>query len=189
MTTDRAVIALSLEDPQAFGLLFERHARPIHRFIARRTDDEVAKDVVAETFFRAFERRDRFSSTRDDALPWLFGIAVNVLRHRRFRDLPLLPEDEQGAASSDDIDAVGRRLDAQRQLQHVLAAVRRMPAGTRDVVLLNAWADMTYEDIAEALQIPIGTVRSRLHRARTILRALPQPRPQGGPHGLDAVAP
>lgn len=173
-----------------FGRLFERHARPIHRFVARRADELVAEEVVAETFLRAFERRDRFASTRDDALPWLFGIAVNVLRHRRIPDLPLLPVDEERADEGDAIEAVGRRVDAQRRLGPVVAAVRRMPPKSRDVVLLHVWAGLSYEDISEALQIPVGTVRSRLNRARAALRALPEPNPRtdGGSDGRDAVA-
>ena len=190
MSTDRAVILKSLGEPAAFGVLFERHARPIHRFMARRTSDEVAQDIVAETFLRAFEGRARFSSDRDDALPWLFGIAVNVLRHRRRDDLPLLPVDKSRADDRDAIEAAGRRVDAQRRLHEVVAAVRRMPAKHRDVVLLHAWAGLGYEDIAEALQIPVGTVRSRLNRARATLRALPDPsdRPGGDRRGLDAAA-
>lgn len=190
MSTDRAVILRSLDEPAAFGRLFERHARPIHRFIARRTDEQVAEEVVAETFLRAFERRDRFAPTHDSALPWLFGIAVNVLRHRRIPDLPLLPVDEERADEADAIDAAGRRVDAQRRLGPVIAAVRRMPPKSRDVVLLHVWAGLSYEDVGEALQIPVGTVRSRLNRARAALRALPEPNPRtdGEPDGRDAVA-
>lgn len=191
VTTDGAVIRRSLDEPQAFGLLFDRHAAVIHRFIARRSTDAVADDVVGETFLRAFERRHRFDPDRDDALPWLFGIAVNVLRHRRRDDLRFVPEVVDLVDDADPVGATGRRIDAERSLRTVLSAVRRMPAGTRDVVLLHLWAGLGYEAVAEALDIPVGTVRSRLNRARTALRALPSTdaRPGGTRRGHDPAAP
>lgn len=191
VTTDGAVIRRSLDEPQAFGLLFDRHAAVIHRFIARRSTDAVADDVVGETFLRAFERRHRFDPDRDDALPWLFGIAVNVLRHRRRDDLRFVPEVVDLVDDADPVGATGRRIDAERSLRTVLSAVRRMPAGTRDVVLLHLWAGLGYEAVAEALDIPVGTVRSRLNRARTALRALPSTdaRPGGPRRGHDPAAP
>lgn len=197
VTTDRAVVLRSLDDPGAFGELFDRHARTLHRFIARRTNDAVADDVVGETFLRAFERRARFSTDREDALPWLFGIAVNVLRHHRRAELRFVDGELDRPDDHDAVAAVGRRVDAERHLRLVVEAVRRMPAGTRDVVLLHLWAELGYEEVAEALGIPVGTVRSRLSRARTRLRDLPTPLPAptpdrhrtGGTDGRDAAAP
>lgn len=189
--SDRSVILRSLEEPRAFGELFDRHARTIHRFITRRADAVVADDVVSETFLRAFEQRTRFDVEREDALPWLFGIAVNVLRRHRHVDLRFVPEDPERADDRDHVAATGRRIDAERQLRVVLAAVRRMPARTRDVVLLHAWGGLSDDQVAEALRIPVGTVKSRLSRARATLRALPVPTtiPNGDPYGRDAAAP
>jgi len=191
VSSDRSVILRSLEEPRAFGELFDRHAGTLHRFIARRADGVVADDVVGETFLRAFEQRDRFSLDRDDALPWLFGIALNVLRRHRRADLRVVPEDVERADDRDSIAAAGRRLDAERRLDVVLAAVRRMPKRSRDVLLLHAWAELADGQIAEALGIPVGTVKSRLHRARALLRDLPLPpaAPNGDPHGRPAPAP
>lgn len=191
MSSDRSVILRSLEQPRAFGELFDRHAAVIHRFIARRADSAVADDVVAETFLRAFERRADFDTEREDALPWLFGIAVNVLRRWRRADLRLVAEDVERADDRDPLGAAGRRIDAERRLRHVVAAVRRMPPRSREVLLLHAWAGLSDEDVAVALGVPVGTVKSRLHRARAALRALPDPTttPNGDPHGRDVAAP
>ena len=185
------MIIRSLEQPRAFGELFDRHAPAIHRFITRRADAGVADDVVAETFLRAFERRARFDTEREDALPWLFGIAVNVLRRHRRADLRLVPEDADRADDHDALAAAGRRIDAERRLRTVIAAVRRLPPKSREVLLLHAWAGLSDQDVAIALGVPVGTVKSRLHRARAALAALPDPATtsNGDPHGRDVAAP
>ena len=189
MTTDRDVVLRSFEHPQAFGELFDRHAVTIHRVVARQVSAAAADDVVAETFLRAFERRRRFGVERESALPWLFGFAMNVLRHHRRAERWTVQHDLERADEADPVGATGRRIDAQRQLTAVLKALHQMPAGSREVVLLHIDAGLSYEDIAEALRIPVGTVRSRLNRARAKLRALPEVMDRNGEgNGLDGTA-
>jgi RNA polymerase sigma factor (sigma-70 family) len=170
---DAAVIASSLEDGKRFGVIFERHFPQIYRYVARRLGPEDAADVSGEVFVTAFRRRLDYDSARPDALPWLYGIATRLIsnhRHAERRRLLLLsrsPGAWDPGAAFEDADA---RLDAQRLGPPVMDAIRRLSPGDRDALLLYAWADLSYEEIADALTIPIGTVRSRLHRARSSLK-------------------
>ena len=155
----------------AFGPLFDRHAVPVHRYLARRIGAP-ADDLLAETFLVAFRRRASYTSDVG-VRPWLFGIATNLVRRhvrteeRRYRALARLAAGEVAPPVIEDaID----RLDAgalRRDLALALASLHRRD---RDVLLLTAWADLSYEQIAAVLDIPLGTVRSRLHRARRLTR-------------------
>ncbi len=182
MSSDSEIILRSRDDPSAFGILFDRHAAKIHRYVARRTNTTVADDVMAETFLVAFERRAAFGSGYTDAAPWLFGIATNLLRHhhrhevRALRAMARVADQPAGPLeASDDSTAADTRMDAMAALGEVAVALRQMPRNQRDTVLLHAWADLTYDQIATAMGVPIGTVRSRLNRARTALRATTSP--------------
>lgn len=158
-----------------FATIFDRHYDAVHRYLARRVGPDLADDLAAETFTEAFDVRHRFDTTHPNARPWLFGIATNLLRHhyrseaRRLRAYARL--DHPGLA----VDAFGEietRLDAEGARPAIAAALARLSVDERNVLLLFAWADLRYEEIAEALRIPIGTVRSRLNRARGRLREL-----------------
>ncbi|MER7244563.1 sigma-70 family RNA polymerase sigma factor [Kribbella sp. NPDC000426] len=156
--------------------MFDRHAPAIHRYIARRLGTGEADDLVGQTFLIAFERRDRFDES-SGVLPWLYGIATNLIRRRRrdeIRQYRAYSRSDAGTASAeaDTLSAeVADRVDAEttsRALAGVLAGLRQTD---RDVLLLYAWEDLSYPEIAAALKIPAGTVASRLHRARRVLRA------------------
>ncbi|MBZ4318758.1 RNA polymerase sigma factor [Streptomyces huiliensis] len=173
--SDASVIARSLDDPEAFAALFDRHADSVHRYAARRLGTVAAEDVMAETFTTAFRLRHRYDTGQDSARPWLFGIATNLIhRHRRsearrFKALASLPADaghDEGPA-----DRAVARAGAQGVRRELAAALARLSPRHRDVLLLVAWGDLGYEEAARALDIPVGTVRSRLHRARKTLRA------------------
>jgi RNA polymerase sigma factor (sigma-70 family) len=133
-----------------------------------------ADDLLAETFARAFRHRRRYDLGRQDAGPWLYGIATNVVReHRRAeaRRLRTLARAAPAVEADPVSDAVEDRLAARAARRQLARALSRLPAGHRDVVLLFAWAQLDYQEIADALNVPAGTVRSRLHRAREALRA------------------
>jgi RNA polymerase sigma-70 factor (ECF subfamily) len=173
MTTDSEVIERSRDSPRAFGDLFHRHATVVHRYVARRAGTEAADEVLAETFLVAFERRDRFDHSHTDARPWLLGIATTLLAAQRRREARHLHTLARAAEPEDDDGGLGRvtaRADASADVRRIAARVRALPDGDRDVLLLHAWADLTTEQIATALNIPTGTVRSRLSRARKALR-------------------
>jgi len=175
MNKDSGVIERSLREPAAFGELFHRYAAPLHRYVARRAGDSLADDVTSETFLIAFERRTAFDLGRDDARPWLFGIATNLIHRHRIAEARTLKSLERAAAEPeyDNSPSVDEFVDAQREVKRMARRLRRMPSADRDCLLLFAWGDFTYEQIAQSLDIPIGTVRSRMNRARRILRTEP----------------
>jgi RNA polymerase sigma-70 factor (ECF subfamily) len=173
--SDRALLARSLEEPAAFEELFERHHAAIHRYVARRLSRTCADDVAAQAFCIAFDRRRQLVEQRPDCpiAPWLFGIATNLVRrHRRderrqLRAYARLGTDDARPEPLSDSDD---RLDARRAAPQIARALASLSRDERDVLLLYALADLDYQGIAEALEIPIGTVRSRLARARTRAR-------------------
>jgi RNA polymerase sigma factor (sigma-70 family) len=170
--SDGELIAASLSDPGAFAQVFDRHFDTVHRFVRRRIGSAAPQDVSSETFLRAFESRKRFETARPDALPWLFGIAINLLRHHlRDEERALRAYARTGADPVAGEEGVDERLDAQAEGPALAAALADLRAEERDVLLLHAWADLDYASIAEALGVPIGTVRSRLSRAREHVRA------------------
>jgi RNA polymerase sigma-70 factor (ECF subfamily) len=172
-TSDAEAIIASLDRPAAFDAVFERHVATVHAFAQRRIGADLAEDVTAETFARAFASRKRFDRDQSSARPWLLGIASNVMRrHWRTERRRLaayaktLNDDRPGSPPTEETAA--------------LAALARLPLRQREVVLLHAWGDLSYDEIARALDVPIGTVRSRLARARrslTYVDGAVRPRP------------
>jgi RNA polymerase sigma factor (sigma-70 family) len=170
---DAAILAASVTDPETFTLIFDRHAPTLHRYVVRRLGPEVAEDVVAEVFLAAFRRRTRYDQAYGDARPWLYGIASNeIAQHRRqeARRWRLLAELAPDPATPDHADPADARVSAQAARPALARALGRLSRGEREVLLLLAWEELSYEEIATALDIPIGTVRSRLSRARAKLR-------------------
>jgi RNA polymerase sigma-70 factor, ECF subfamily len=169
---DANAIKASLAEPSAFEPVFDRHFSAVHRFVRRRVGLALADDIASETFTRALASRARFDTSRASALPWLLGIAVNlVARHYRDEERQLRAYARTGVdpvlAGEDAADA---RLDAASSRRRLAAALADLRAEERDVLLLHAWADLGYEELADALGVPIGTVRSRLSRARANMR-------------------
>jgi RNA polymerase sigma factor (sigma-70 family) len=170
---DAVLIEQSWHEHEKFAALFDRHAPEMHRYVTRRLGVSTADDVVAETFLLAFRGRKRYDVTRADARPWLYGIASNLIgKHRRgekrlYRALARAGVDRVAESYADRVDA---RVTAEGVQREVADALGGLSAGDRDVLLLVAWADLTYEGVADALGIPVGTVRSRLHRARRKVR-------------------
>jgi RNA polymerase sigma factor (sigma-70 family) len=172
--SDAELIEESLRDFGRFGEIFDRHAQAIFRFLGRRIGADDAGDVLGDVFLTAFEARGRYDRRRPTALPWLYGIARNLLgKHYRQRasELRALERIVGQDDPHDHADAVTATVDAQTQLRGMGKLLGELPAGERDALLLYAWEDLTYGEIASALGIPIGTVRSRLNRVRQRLRA------------------
>lgn len=164
--SDGAVIAASIIRPEAFATIFDRHYRAVHRYLARRVGTGLADDLAASAFAVAFEQRHRFRIEAGIARPWLFGIATNLIRAHHRAEQRLL-ETLAGLGAELATGEVGAGADDQRDLATALA---ELPIEQRDVLLLLAWGELTYEEIAGTLAIPLGTVRSRLARARGHLR-------------------
>jgi RNA polymerase sigma factor (sigma-70 family) len=173
--SDARVMAASESDPRAFALIFERHYDAVFSYIGRRVGAAVADELASETFVAAFQSRQRYDTARPIARPWLLGIATNLLRHhyrtelRRLRALARLDRTE---ASTGGLDSADARLDAALIRPRLLLALAELSREERDALLLFVWADLSYDEIAQALRIPVGTVRSRLHRARLRMREL-----------------
>jgi RNA polymerase sigma factor (sigma-70 family) len=174
-------LSRSLEEPLAFAAVFDRHFAAIHRYLHRRAGADVADELAAETFLIAFEQRARFGADKGiGARPWLYGIATNLLRGRhRLERRRLLAYARTGvdAATVTDDDATAARLDASRHGPRLAAALARMRTADRDVFLLVALAGLTYAEVAVALEIPSGTVATRVRRARALLTDELSPRP------------
>jgi RNA polymerase sigma-70 factor (ECF subfamily) len=175
--SDSEVIGRSLHEPEAFGLIYDRHAATVLRFLGRRIGAEVAEGLLGELFRIAFERRKTFDASRKSALPWLYGIGSNLLlKHRRgearwLRASARMAADREAA----DAHASAMALDARVLFPRVVDAIEALPDEQREALLLFAWEELSYQSLAEALELPIGTVRSRLNRARAHLRELVEP--------------
>ncbi|HMK11685.1 MAG TPA: RNA polymerase sigma factor [Acidimicrobiales bacterium] len=172
-STDAAVIAASIDDPSCFSELFDRHARVIFRYLVRRVGPD-ADDLLGEVFRVAFERRESYDSCRPDAAPWLYGIATRVVSKQRRsegrRIKAMARYAAQRAGAEDMAERVAASTDASDDWSRVADAVADLPSAEWDTLLLYVWEELSYEQIAAALDIPVGTVRSRLNRARARLR-------------------
>ncbi|WP_328457637.1 RNA polymerase sigma factor [Amycolatopsis sp. NBC_00438] len=171
---DASVIARSRDEPGLFAVIFDRHARHIHRYLARRLGPTAADDALSDTFLIAFDKRAKFDLSRPDARPWLYGIATNLVsRHRRteVRELKLRMALGPPAAEDGHAQRVADRVTAQARAAELDRALAALRPRERDVLLLVAAEGLGYQEVAEALAIPVGTVKSRLNRARAHLRA------------------
>lgn len=167
MRSDAQVIEQSLSRPAAFHLIFDRHFLTVHRYLRHRlSSDTAADDLAAETFTRAFAARHRYVASTPDARPWLYAIATNLLRDEQRRRGRVAALNDRLAR-----EPASHRSDAPPGGDAVLTdALLALRGEEREVLLLFAWAELSYEEIAAVVDAPVGTVRSRLSRARQKLR-------------------
>jgi RNA polymerase sigma factor (sigma-70 family) len=179
--SDASVIAASLAEPERFAEIFDRHFATVFRFAERRVGRDQAAEVASETFARGFAKRGSFRPDAVDALPWLLGIASKLILHERRRFVRYLAAVERASAETRTAEQDGglssadRRLDAPGDRSRMRAALLQLPDLDRELLLLVAWDDLSYEDAAAVLELPLGTVRSKLHRAKARLRELLEP--------------
>jgi RNA polymerase sigma-70 factor (ECF subfamily) len=175
-STDSDNIAASLVDPQRFAAVVDRHFAEIFRYLARRVGRDNAEDLGAETFIVAFGARKRYDPSRANALPWLYGIATNLIRRHRRTEVRMLTAYATAASqlSLDDDRSEGlvARLDHAASLARVASAFADLDPDQREALYLVAIVGLGYAQASEALDIPVGTVHSRVARARTNLRDL-----------------
>jgi RNA polymerase sigma-70 factor (ECF subfamily) len=171
-TLDSDAISTSLATPAGFAAIFDRHFDAIHSYLQRRIGRDLADELSAQTFFVAFDNRAGYDLSRADARPWLFGIATNLLRRHRRDELRQLRAYARTAVDPvlDPFDGVEARVDASSIRRELVEALAEVPPDHLDALLLYAWAELSYPEIGEALEIPVGTVRSRLSRARVRMR-------------------
>jgi len=164
-------------DEQAFGDLFTRHGRAIYNYCFRRTADwSAAEDLVSVVFLETWRRRRQVRLEGGSLLPWLYGVATNVLRnHRRAlrRHEAALARLPEPVAPEEDAELVAARLDDQRRMREVLDRIGHLSRRDRELLALCVWEGLGYAEAAVALGIPVGTVRSRLSRIRARLKEPP----------------
>ncbi|MER7361263.1 RNA polymerase sigma factor [Nonomuraea wenchangensis] len=171
---DAELVNASWTEPEAFAELFDRYAGMLYRYVSKRLGPEPAEDLVGETFLVAFSRRRSYDLAYPDARPWLFGILTKLIsRHHRseaarYRALLRAPVEHTIESPA---DRVAAGVSAQAVRGELAGALASLSAKDRDVLLLIAWGDLTYVEVAQALGIPVGTVRSRLNRGRRKVRA------------------
>lgn len=174
--SDAELLARTSTEPELFGILFDRHFATIHRYLERRIERDGADDLAAEVFRIAFERRAHFRALHESALPWLYGLATNLMlkrwRGERRHLRALARASNEWRDSQDGLEGADERVAAQALGGRLLDALASLPERDRNVLVLAAWEELSYEEIAAALDIPVGTVRSRLNRARRALREL-----------------
>jgi RNA polymerase sigma-70 factor (ECF subfamily) len=170
------LISGSIDRPELFAVVFDRYFLAVFRYLARRAGSEDAADLSGETFRIAFERRHLYDFERGDALPWLYGIAHNVLRaHRRRgerwgRAYERWTSEAQHLVAEDPASAAAMSVDSAREFAIVNRALRAAPPESVEALRLLVWENLSYEEIAVVLAIPLGTVRSRISRLRDRLR-------------------
>ncbi|MBT2226457.1 RNA polymerase sigma factor [Nonomuraea sp. NEAU-A123] len=173
--TDADLVAGYRGNSELFTAVHDRYFRDIYLYVAGRLDTQVAEDIAAETFLLAFDRRDRFDLEKGGLRPWLFGFATNlVARHRRkeARHYKALARLDPAPVVEGHENRVVTSVTAQRMQPHLAMALASLNGGERDVLLLLALGQLSYDEIAQALGISIGAVGSRLSRARAKIQAL-----------------
>jgi RNA polymerase sigma factor (sigma-70 family) len=161
--TDGEIIAASRRDPAQFAETFDRYWASVHRYCVSRAGP-AGEDIAAETFRVALDSRRRFDRSTGDVRPWLFGIATNLLRHdlrsqvRHTRALLRLHMHEE----ADLVERSLNRVEAEALGPQLATALGQLSPVYRDALLLHVWGDLSYEQVAEATHVSLGTVRSRI---------------------------
>lgn len=174
--TDGDLVRLMMAGSEdAFGALYERWSASVYRFALHMSGDQhIAEEVTQDTFMTLVRRPSAFDAGRGSLLSWLLGIARNMTRRALgvAPDEDALDDSQEPASPADILNDLTRR----ETIEAVRQAVVSLPAAYREVVVLCDLHEMDYQDAARALECPVGTVRSRLHRARTLLMAKLQTR-------------
>jgi RNA polymerase sigma factor (sigma-70 family) len=174
---DATLIQAAQNDSTSFGILFDRHFGTVYRFSARRVGRDLAEEIAGETFRRAFEARHSYDLDQSNALPWLFRIALNLVRDairtraaedRAYARLRALAR--TGMLSEE--DQVPRSVETRAELARLARLLVAEPQEDVDALFLHVWDGLSYVEVATALGIPVGTVRSRLSRLRQRLETM-----------------
>jgi RNA polymerase sigma-70 factor (ECF subfamily) len=170
---DSDIIRGSWQSPDLFGELYHRYSTGLYGYACQRVGKAEAEDLVADTFLAAFAQRHRYDLTRSSAKPWLFGILTNkIARHGRSERIHYraYARSWQPPVVDGEDERVVEQIAARAQRARLAMALCRLARADRNVLLLVAWGQLSYDEVAEAMNIPIGTVRSRLNRARRKVR-------------------
>ena len=172
---DSIIIRESLNNPDHFTTIFERHAPALHRYLSKRAPHSVVDDILSDTFVAAFRSRHNYDFLYTDARPWLYGIAINILRHHQRAESRRLaharkvdPQTHEDDIAEQVVSDLVRSAEAER----VQWALDQLDDRYSEALMLVAGPGLTYEEVARSLDIPVGTVRSRISRGREQLREL-----------------
>lgn len=180
--SDATLIEKSRDEPDWFAVIFDRYFAQIHRYVASRLGPSAADDTASDIFLAAFNQRHRYDLSRPEARAWLYGIATHLIsRHRRteMRRYRTLERAAVHDPADSHADLVAERVSAQGLAPQLTAGLAALSAGDRDVLLLVAYGQLSYEEVGIALGLRTGTVGSRLNRARKQLRRALENVPQG----------
>ncbi len=171
VSTDSDIFKRAERTPQAFAEVFDRHAGAIESFLRRRLGAEAAEDALSDTFLIAFRRRGSFDHAWESARPWLLGIAARVAAKNRVTEARHWRAVGAAAARGETtngggIEETAGRMDAAAAIRALAPRIAALSAKERDTLFMYAWSDLTPEQIAQAIGVPVGTVWSRLHRIR-----------------------
>ena len=175
---DADIVLGSVTEPERFEVIFERHHGRIWRYLARMGGRECADELAGDVFVAAFAGRSRYDPELGTVQAWLYGIATNRFRSRgrtnarALRAAVRLAGQQPNVTAESPTDAVVGAMASEATLVRVQAAMQRLAPSDREIIVLFAWEQLSYEEIAAALGIELGTVRSRLSRARRRLREL-----------------
>ena len=175
---DRELVLRCLKNDQAaYRRLLEKYRRPVYGIVRRMIpDDEDARDLAQEAFIRAFRNLDQFDPERRFS-SWLFRIAHNLcIDHYRRRKLDLVPMVRRGDGEEEPWDlpdgtpGPGEEFSDRERSRKLILAVESLPPAYRSVIVLRHQQGLAYEEIAEVLELPLGTVKARIHRAHRLLK-------------------
>jgi len=165
-------------DEEAFTSLYRRHQAALYRFALRMTGSAwAAEEIVQDVFMTLMRDPRKYDATRGTLGGFLYGVARNrVMKHleRLPREVPLEVKNEDGTGPGivlQDASTPATLAEKRERLERVRAAVLDLPAEFREAVVLCELEEMSYEEAAQAVGCPIGTIRSRLHRGRALLMA------------------
>jgi RNA polymerase sigma factor (sigma-70 family) len=171
---DAEIIQASWQSPDRFGALYDRYATVLYGYACLRVGRSHAEDVVADTFLAAFAQRKGYDLARSSARPWLFGILTNKIAERGRAEkihYRAYARAWQSPVMDGIADRVADQVTAQAGRGRLARALSQLSAADRHVLLLVAWGQLSYDEVAQALRIPTGTVASRMNRARRKVRA------------------
>ena len=166
-------------DQKAFAQLLEKYRRPVYGIVRRMIpNDEEARDLAQEAFIRAFRNLDKFDPNRSFS-SWLFRIATNLCidtyRRRKLDTVPMVHagrdgEDERSWDATDEGPNPADRFSDRERARKLLEVIQSLPPMYRAVILLRHQEDLSYDEIAETLELPLGTIKARIHRAHRLLK-------------------
>ncbi len=174
--SDRGLWERAVEgEAAAFGELFQRHATPVYNYLFRRCGNwATAQDLTSIVFLELWRKRAQITLQHASALPLLLGVATNVLCNRRRTErrhraaLERMPAPAEWTPDDDLVD----KLAEEQRMRELLEVLGRLPKREQDLIVLCVWMELSYEEAADALSLPVGTVGSRLYRGKKRLREL-----------------